>query len=93
MLEKIPYLFRYHYRCLNEPDCPGHNQCIIDWEIGEAYRSWRNDYGSGPLLFEKIKQRWHDEMLRADKDTYLFVGNQHRFKTFMVLGVFWPPKD
>jgi len=44
-------------------------------------------------LFEKIKQRWHDEMFRADKDTYLFVGNQHRFKTFMVLGVFWPPKS
>ena len=93
VLEKIPHLFRYQYRCLNEPACSGHNQCIIDWEIGEAYRSWRKDYGSGPLLFEKIQQRWHDEMFRADKDTYLFVGNQHRFKTFMVLGVFWPPKS
>ena len=94
VLEKIPYLFRYQYRCLNEPVCSGHNQCIIDWEIGEAFRSWKQQrYHTDERTLEMIQQKWQAKMFGDDKDTHLFVGNQHRFKTFMVLGVFWPPKD
>ncbi len=94
VLEKIPYLFRYQYHCLNEPACSGHNQCIIDWEIGEAFRSWKQQrYHTDERTLEMIQQKWQTKMFGDDKDTYLFVGNQHRFKTFMVLGVFWPPRN
>ncbi len=91
VLEKIPYIFRYRYFCENEPECSGHDKCILDWEIGEAYRSWRMKYGKEELL-QKIRQKWQADMFAENRDTYLYVGNQHRFKTFMVLGVFWPPK-
>ncbi len=88
-LEKIPYVFRYHYRC-SDPGCRGHKQSIIDWELAEAFRSWR--YPSEKVKLEKIRQLWLDKMCRSDRDPIFFVGNAHRFpESFMVLGVFWPP--
>lgn len=92
VLEKVPYIFRYRYFCDNEPECKGHHQCIIDWEIGESYRSWKVRYKTEEKTLEMIKQMWQDQMFAEDRDTHLFVGNQHQFKTFMILGVFWPPK-
>jgi hypothetical protein len=88
-LVKIPYRFRYRYRC-SDGKCGGHHQSVIDWELAEAFRRW--PYPEQERL-EKIRQRWLDEMYRSDKDTLLFVGNQHRYpEGFLVLGVFWPPK-
>lgn len=93
VLEKIPYIFRYKYFCENEPGCKGHKQCIIDWEIGESFRSWKkNIYKTDELTLEKIRNKWQNELFSEKRDSYLLVGNQHRFKTFMILGVFWPPK-
>ena len=92
VLDKIPYLFRYKYYCQNEPDCRGHNQCIVDWEIGEAYRSWKQKYKEEEKTLEMIKNKWGKELFAEDRDTYLFVGNQHQYKTFMVIGIFWPPR-
>jgi hypothetical protein len=89
-LEKIPYRFRYQYRC-SDPKCGGHAQTIIDWEIAQAYRSWADRYGEEELI-DKLRQRWLDEMCGSNKDTRFFVGNQHlQPRGFLVLGVFWPP--
>jgi hypothetical protein len=91
-LEKIPYRFRYRYRCAT-PGCNGHVQSMIDWELAESYRSWRERY-ERPVLLEKIRERFLEEMCGEAKDTILFVGNMHRHpKSFLVLGVFWPPKE
>jgi hypothetical protein len=88
-LEKIPYRFRYQYRCT--PNCKGHTQSMIDWELAQSYRSWREKYDSAVLL-EKIRQRFLEEMCGPTKDTIFFVGNQHLHpQAFLVLGVFWPP--
>lgn len=92
VLEKIPYRFRYTYRC-SDRQCGGHAQTIIDWELAQAYRSWSTRYGTEAELIDKIRQRWVAEMCAATKDTRFFVGNQHQHpKSFLVLGVFWPPK-
>jgi hypothetical protein len=90
-LEKLPYSFHYEYTCENESACPGHNQIILDWEIGGAFRRWRVDYGSEENALPKIREKWLDEMFAADKDPIVFVGNHHRFThSFMILGVFYP---
>ena len=89
-LEKIPYRFRYRYRCA-DPRCRTHSQSIIDWELAEAARKW--PYPTEEELLAKIRQRWLERMWAADRDTRLFVGNQHQYPDgFLVLGVFWPPK-
>ncbi|MBN1353634.1 MAG: hypothetical protein JW994_03065 [Candidatus Omnitrophica bacterium] len=92
-IEAIPFEFRYQFFCENEPDCPGHNLLIIDWEIGQSYRDWRHKYKPEEHLLNMIRKRWLELICAPKNDVYFFVGNMHRFpKTFMVLGVFYPPK-
>lgn len=87
-LEILPYDFRYHFIC-DEPTCKGHNMIVLDWEIYEAFRKWRNIYGEQGAL-DKIKEKWLGQMCARDRDTHFIVGTHNRFPTFMVLGVFYP---
>jgi len=90
-LEQIPFRFRYRYRC-STPGCKTHTQSMIDWELAQSFRSWRERYDE-PTLLEKLRHRFLDEMCGPAKDTVFFVGNQHQHPTaFLVLGVFWPPR-
>lgn len=89
-LEKIPWQFRYKFMC-NDPRCSGHDLSIIDWEIYQAYRKWRYQYDRCTLM-QKIKEKWLGEICSPNRDTYFIVGNKFRTKSFMVLGVFYPPK-
>ncbi len=92
-VEQIPYNFYYKFKCNEHLTCPGHKLLIIDWELGQAFRDWRRNYKPESLLLEKIRKRWLTDMCNPIKDTYFYVGNMQRFRdTFMVLGVFWPPK-
>jgi hypothetical protein len=92
-IEEIPYSFYYLFRCSGEANCPGHKLSIIDWEIGQAFRNWRSKYSNKKTLLEKIEQRWIDMTNTSKKDVFFYVGNMKRFrKTFMVLGVFYPPR-
>jgi hypothetical protein len=90
-LRKIPYTFKYRYRCSHR-SCPGHEQSIIDWELAQAFISWAN-YSENERL-ERIRQKWVGELCAPSRDVHFFVGNQHLHPaSFVVLGVFWPPKD
>lgn len=92
-LERIPYKFSYRFVC-NHPECRGHKLQIIDWEIYELYRNLkaRHPY-SMDVVLEKTKQQWLDKMWGNDRDSYLIVGTVHPFPSFVVLGVFWPPRE
>jgi hypothetical protein len=91
-LEKVPFRFSYRYRCAGEEACRGHEQSIIDWEIAEAFRSWRDQHGEQRAL-EMIRKKWTEQLWAEDRDTALFTGNQFKNPDgFLVLGVFWPPK-
>lgn len=88
-LVKPEYAFSYSYLC-EEPDCKGHEQKIVDWELGETCRSWRFQ---GDALVEAIKGKWLDEMCSESREPLFFVGDQHtRPGQFLVLGTFWPER-
>jgi len=91
LLEKLPYRWRYHYRC-SDPDCKGHKQKIIDWEIGALYRNLKNNGVTDPdEIHAAVRKRFLDELCGPDKDTYFFTGNMARYpQNFLVLGVFYP---
>jgi len=90
-LQKIPFAFSYRYRC-SISGCRGHTQKIVDWEIGEMFRSLRLSHDERSAL-EKVRQKWADQLWGSKYDTYLYVGNQLAHpKGFLVLGVFWPKK-
>jgi hypothetical protein len=89
-LERIPWRFHYRYSC--DGACRGHDQTIIDWEVHQAYRRWRKTYGEQSAV-DRVRHKWLDELCGPSKDTIFFVGNQHQHvASFLVLGVFWPPR-
>lgn len=88
-LEPPPYNVHYRYRC-EEPGCRGHNQKVLDWELGQAGRRWSRDYGHDEGL-EQIRKKWEDTITSADRDLYFYIGNQHQHRrSFSVLGTWWP---
>lgn len=90
-LEDLPYKFSYTFTCDDE-QCRGHKMGLIDWEVGAAYLSWRRRYTAEELP-GKLRQKWFEEICGAKSDPHFFVGNVHQHpKTFMLLGVFYPPK-
>ncbi|MFA5239207.1 MAG: hypothetical protein WC476_05800 [Phycisphaerae bacterium] len=92
-IEEIPYIFYYHFKCAENSECSGHKLPILDWEIGQAYRDWRNQYATEDILLAKIKERWLNLMCSKDNDVYFYTGNMQRFKDqFMILGTFYPKK-
>jgi len=91
-LEPIPYRFKYRYFC-DEPHCRGHEQTVFDWEACELYRKLRCSEPTESAIHAKLRQKFVDELWGRNKDSYLFVGNQMAHpRSFIVLGVFWPPR-
>jgi hypothetical protein len=89
-LEKIPFDFRYEFRC-KKVFCPGHHMICTDWEMGESYRQWRRKYGDG--WEAKFRERYEAEMIEKN-DTHFFVGNLHQFpNAWIVIGLFYPPHE
>lgn len=94
LLEKLPYRWRYKYRCA-DPQCSGHHQSIIDWEIGQLYRNLKSKGITAPgEIHKRVKAKYLTELCGPDKDTYFFTGNMLKHpRDFLILGVFWPPMD
>jgi hypothetical protein len=88
-LEKIPYSFRYKFYC-DHTDCKdGHTMICTDWEMSEAWRKWKEDYGDG--WEAKFRQRFEIEMIEK-YDTHLYVGTVKQHPgTWIIVGLFYPP--
>lgn len=88
-LEKIPYDFRYEFRC-DEAGCRGHKMLCTDWEMGESYRRWSKNYG--PNWEAKFRQKYETEMI-SKFDTHFYVGTLHQHpSTWIIVGLFYPPQ-
>jgi hypothetical protein len=89
VLEKIPWRWLFAHTC--PEGGTRHEQTIIDWEIGEAWRRWRRQYGAEDAV-RRIREKWLNDLCGPKRDPVFFVGNQHGHpRGFLVLGVFWPP--
>jgi len=83
-LEICPFTFRFRYRC-EDPACGGHHQSIVDWEISEAWRTWRISYPTDFL--QRIREKWMS-LVQPSRLPAFFVGNQHQApQGFLILGV------
>jgi hypothetical protein len=88
-LEKIPMEFRYQFQCA-EPTCRGHRMMCTDWEMGESYRRWRDQYGD--RWDAMFRQRYEREMI-DNNETHFYVGNIHQHQdNWLIVGLFYPPK-
>lgn len=89
-LEKIPLKFIYNFFC-NDPQCKGHRLSITDWELGEAYRKWRRQYGNRWENY--FRQRFEYEVIYSF-DTYFYVGTTRAYpNAWIIVGLFYPHKE
>ena len=90
---KVPWKFHYRFEC-DDSRCNGnHRMMIEDWELGALY--WRCiDNGDAPAIAAaKVKDKFLGTMCAPERDTHLFVGTVLEHGTWVVIGVFWPPRD
>ena len=87
-LEKIPYTFRYEFIC-DDQRCLGHNMIILDWEVCEGYRNFKNVYKDEILTLQKLKEKWFDYFFNQ-RESYFVVGTDSEFGKFMILTVVSP---
>jgi hypothetical protein len=94
-LEPMPYIVEYRYRCRTE-GCGSHTQKVLDWELGQAGRRWRREYGDRRAI-EMIRRKYEDEYCAPAVDLHFYIGNQHqRRESFSILGVWfakYPPEN
>jgi hypothetical protein len=89
-LEKVPFTFQYEFTC-DHDECKGHTLSCTDWEMGEAWRSWKAEYGDEWEV--KFRQRFETEML-GKYDTHFYVGTVHQHpKSWIIVGLFYPPPE
>jgi hypothetical protein len=87
VLEKIPFKFRYKFRC-SDPQCIGHTLLCTDWEMGELYRKVRQSHGAA--WETPFRQKYENEMIHK-LDTHFYVGTLHQYPdTWIIVGVFYP---
>lgn len=90
-LEHISKVFKYNFECKDER-CNEHNKMAEDWEMLQAWRKWREEYDDSETTFEKLKQRFYTDMFE-EKDSYLILGTESQYNNFLVIGLFYPPKE
>jgi hypothetical protein len=62
----------------------------VDWEMGQSWRKWKDQYGEGWKA--KFRQKYETVMIEKN-DTYFYVGTVHRYPgTWIIVGLFYPPK-
>lgn len=82
--ESLPWI-GYSFLCQG-PNCKGHEMMCIDWEIQQLFRRYRN---KGEAGFVKVR----DKAMMAERDLHFVVGTTWRFPSWMIIGLFYPPKE
>ena len=90
-LRKIPYSFHYIFEC--DDDIKPHSALCEDWELGVLFLKEATRLGSDAAAAESVKQKFFTELCGPKKDTRFFMGTFFPYNTWLVLGVFWPPKS
>jgi hypothetical protein len=89
-LAKIPFKFSYVFRC-EDNDKP-HRAMIEDWELGVLYLKQRERKASEQLAAQSVKDKFQS-LFAKDRDSLLFMGTTFPWNSWVVIGVFYPPKQ
>ncbi len=90
---KIPWYFRYRFRC-DDPECTGkHKMMTEDWEVGAFYWRMFDDCGNHEKAAEATRVQFLDKVCAPDRDVHFFVGTVLAHGTWVIIGVYWPKKE
>lgn len=89
-LEAPPFKFSYRYECTAD-GCPGHSGQLLDWELTELQRRYKNK--SVEELKGAVEHNFREVMFADKRETSFFMGNfedPKKRQNFSVLGVYYP---
>ncbi len=89
-LRKLPYSFHYIFDC--EDSGKPHTAMCEDWELGVLFLKERDRLGSDEAAAQSVRAKFLDEICGPEKDTCFFMGTHFPYNTWLVLGLFWPPR-
>jgi len=90
-LKKIPYKFSYVFEC-EDSENPHKTMCE-DWELGVLFLNEVERLGSEEKAAQSVRHKFLDDLCAPSKDTRFFMGTIFPYNTWVVLGVFYPPKS
>ncbi len=91
IIDAIPHIFAYKFRCAGCNDSKTHDIMCEDWELFESYRSWWKTYPNVKFLWEKLHEKFFDFMIRHD--LHFYMGMYSQMPTWLIIGLYYPPKD
>ena len=91
IIDAIPHIFAYKFRCGGCDEGKGHNIMCEDWELFESYRSWWKTYPNVKTLWEKLHEKFFDFMIRHD--LHFYMGMYSQMPTWLIIGLYYPPKE
>lgn len=89
-LARIPFTFHYIFEC--EDSEKPHVAMCEDWELGVLFLKERRRLGSDEAAAESVRKKFLTELCHPSRDTRFFMGTFFPYNTWLVLGVFWPPR-
>jgi hypothetical protein len=91
-LEPLPVKAKFAYRC-SDPACLGHEQSLIDWELGALYRSLGEKGDDEATIHAKIRQKFFEQYCSDRYDTRFITGSMLRHPgSFLILGLVHPKR-
>lgn len=96
IVQKLPFKFFYKFEDVNGKPS---RLMIEDWEIGALYwNCLKRADGDEQVALHKVREKYYDTFTNKN-DVYLFLGTTlqyHRRRMnnpFVIIGVFYPPKN
>jgi hypothetical protein len=92
-LEQLPIEMRLQFRCKNNPNCKTHESALIGWQYMEAFRKFREKYGSGEAAFDAIRKRILALFADQNKKALALLGTHHIYGSWMVAELYFIEKN
>lgn len=89
-LRKIPFTFHYVFECADSSK--PHTAMIEDWELGVLFLKEAARLGSDDEAAKSVKRMFLDKLCSPACETRFFMGTRFPYNTWLVIGVFWPPR-
>lgn len=91
IIDSIPHIFAYKFRCAGCSDDKSHNIMCEDWELFELYRNLGQNCADVKILWEKLRQKYYDWMIK--RNLYFYMGMYSLQPTWLIIGLYYPPKE
>jgi hypothetical protein len=92
-LDRVPVQMNLKYRCKNNSACKGHRSRLIGWEYMEAFRKFRQIYGSDQAGAQKIVEALNAKFANSKTTAVALLGTHSRWPVWMIGQLYFFDKD